>query len=293
MRTKLTSDITDADTTINVEDASGFPSSGKIRVGDEIITYTGTTATSFTGCSRGTYGSFASAHSKGEPVSTLMIYFEKKVSKHGINYYDSINFASDPQDLIVDLTFETIRISYGSTKTLNGIAFPRTKGVWTTERPFVFELDFKRIKKSIVVTANLTGDNAAIKKKQLMALEEAGGSMDAYLYDEKMGYVQLTGTISLSSGSKDVSGTSTLFTSELSVGDHIGVEGSSNIYQVASISSDTALTISESAKSDESGNYGWYRNPVNITNLVFEYVDDQASFSNIRATITITSAIDF
>jgi len=49
--TPVTSKITVGDTTVNVVSADAFPSSGKILVGEDIITYTGKTNTSFTGCS--------------------------------------------------------------------------------------------------------------------------------------------------------------------------------------------------------------------------------------------------
>lgn len=49
-------------TTINVNDTTGFPATGTIIIDAEIITYTGVTSTSFTGCVRGTNGSTAVIH---------------------------------------------------------------------------------------------------------------------------------------------------------------------------------------------------------------------------------------
>ena len=49
-------------TTINVASTTSFPAAGTIQIEWEIITYTGKTATSFTGCTRGTNGSIASFH---------------------------------------------------------------------------------------------------------------------------------------------------------------------------------------------------------------------------------------
>lgn len=51
-----------ASTTINVTDTTSFPASGTIIINAEIITYSGKTATSFTGCVRGTSGSTAAVH---------------------------------------------------------------------------------------------------------------------------------------------------------------------------------------------------------------------------------------
>lgn len=74
--TTLTASITETDTTINVNSTTGFtrvyhgtsysdsPSStvGYIKIKDEVIRYTGTTSTSFTGCTRGVLGTVAAAY---------------------------------------------------------------------------------------------------------------------------------------------------------------------------------------------------------------------------------------
>lgn len=63
--TTITSSVGTTDITINVKDTSLFPSTGTIRLvtagtgAIEYVTYTGTTATSFTGCARGATGGAA------------------------------------------------------------------------------------------------------------------------------------------------------------------------------------------------------------------------------------------
>ena len=55
--TTATAGISTTDTTINVSSTKGFPSEyGLIKINDEIISYTGITSTSFTGCIRGFSG---------------------------------------------------------------------------------------------------------------------------------------------------------------------------------------------------------------------------------------------
>ena len=55
--TKLTSDVTITDTTVNVSSTKGFPNEyGLFKIQDEVITYTGITTNSFTGCIRGFSG---------------------------------------------------------------------------------------------------------------------------------------------------------------------------------------------------------------------------------------------
>ena len=51
--TTLSTDITDSSSTIEVSSTKGFPSQyGLFKIDDEIITYTGITTNSFTGCIR-------------------------------------------------------------------------------------------------------------------------------------------------------------------------------------------------------------------------------------------------
>ena len=69
--TTLTTGISNVSTTpIVVADTSGFAlSAGAIIIGTEIITYTGKTPTTFTGITRGAYGSTKSAHTAGAAVT--------------------------------------------------------------------------------------------------------------------------------------------------------------------------------------------------------------------------------
>jgi hypothetical protein len=54
--------VTASDATITVASTVGFPSSGTIHIGTEAITYSGTTPTAFTGCTRGVWDTLAAAH---------------------------------------------------------------------------------------------------------------------------------------------------------------------------------------------------------------------------------------
>lgn len=80
--TTTTASILSGDTTIPVADtnSTGFPSSyGVLVIGDEQIIYTGKTATSFTGCARGQFGTTASGHASGVAVRGLFVagYLER------------------------------------------------------------------------------------------------------------------------------------------------------------------------------------------------------------------------
>ena len=69
--TTLTNAIPNSSSTANivVGSTTGFASSGTILIESELIGYTGTTATSFTGITRSIYGSSGSSHAAGVYVS--------------------------------------------------------------------------------------------------------------------------------------------------------------------------------------------------------------------------------
>lgn len=58
----ITQEVSTTDTTINVVSTAAFAASGVFYLGREAINYTGVTATSFTGCSRGVFGSQPQRH---------------------------------------------------------------------------------------------------------------------------------------------------------------------------------------------------------------------------------------
>ncbi len=60
--TTLNGAISAAATSVILTDATSFPSSGTILIGAELITYTGKTANTLTGCSRGTSNTTAATH---------------------------------------------------------------------------------------------------------------------------------------------------------------------------------------------------------------------------------------
>lgn len=61
-------DIDSSVTTITVDSTANYLSAGVIKIDSEIITYTGKTGTTFTGCTRGAYGTTAAAHLDNAPV---------------------------------------------------------------------------------------------------------------------------------------------------------------------------------------------------------------------------------
>lgn len=71
--TLTTTTHTNSVTTVTVADTSLFPSKGYIVVRREVISYTGTTATTFTGCTRGVGGTTAAAFPSGTLVEQVPV----------------------------------------------------------------------------------------------------------------------------------------------------------------------------------------------------------------------------
>ena len=95
--TTLTSNISNSETTIPVASTASFQSAGVIYIGSELISYTGKTATSFTGCTRGQYSTSNAAHVAGVYVgeaqaatAPVALFMSETTSSNGV--------ALDPAD---------------------------------------------------------------------------------------------------------------------------------------------------------------------------------------------------
>lgn len=66
---QLNGALTATATTITVDDTSDFQAQGRILIDSEVISYTGKTATTFTGCTRGEEGTTATTHSDDAAVT--------------------------------------------------------------------------------------------------------------------------------------------------------------------------------------------------------------------------------
>lgn len=71
-QTTLNGDLTANATTIAVISTALFNNTGSFAIGNELISYTGKTATSFTGCVRGFDGTTAASHSSGSVVADVV-----------------------------------------------------------------------------------------------------------------------------------------------------------------------------------------------------------------------------
>ena len=75
INTTLNGDLTAAATTVPVAAGNGtnFPTTGRIVIGTEIITYTGISTDNLTGCTRGVGDSTAATHDGGDEIHTTIV----------------------------------------------------------------------------------------------------------------------------------------------------------------------------------------------------------------------------
>ncbi len=115
--TTVSSTINDSVTSVTVASTEGFEDSGFIRIGTEVIAYTGKTATSFTGLSRGVAGTTAAGHS-----ATANIFQEIGITDDWV----------DENDPALKITYD----SSGQHFSLQGV--PSKIGTSTSSKMFSF-----------------------------------------------------------------------------------------------------------------------------------------------------------
>ena len=71
--TTTTEALDNSETAIDLTSVTGFKTAGVIQIGSEIITYTGISTLTLTGCTRGTNSSSAAAHDSGVAVTQILI----------------------------------------------------------------------------------------------------------------------------------------------------------------------------------------------------------------------------
>ena len=181
--TTLTSDITDSSSTIEVSSTKGFPSQyGLFKIDDEIITYTGITTNSFTGCIRGFSGitdyhqklnqenlvfstSTAASHTASSTVQNLSSLFLKEFYKklkytftpgfENLTFVDEIdagNFIKHAKDFYESKgTDDSIRILFN-------VLFGETPTVINLEDYLIKPSSSNYVRREIVVAEAISGD---------------------------------------------------------------------------------------------------------------------------------------
>lgn len=125
VETKLNGSINASDTVIGVDDTSNFlepsgPLSTYIRIGNELIEYTGISGNSFTGCTRGVLGTSPSPHSNDAQVRVLYA-LEGNPIDLALQIMMS-GFGTDPVHEGIAVT-SFLKVGAGNTQVANAIYF--------------------------------------------------------------------------------------------------------------------------------------------------------------------------
>ena len=191
--TTLSADITDTSDSISVSSTKGFPQQyGLLKIGDEIITYTEKTSTTFTGCVRGFSGitnyhadlneeelvfstSTAASHSNGVTVQNLSSLFLKE-------FYKKIKFTYTPgfEDRVFDTKIDVgnfikeSRSFYESKGTddsfriLFNVLYGETPKIINLEDYLIKPSDAEFIRREICVAEVISGDPTKIVGQSLV-----------------------------------------------------------------------------------------------------------------------------
>jgi len=116
----ITQALTISETTLNVGDTTGFPTAGTLQIGNEFVTYTGVTATSFTGVTRGvtvdTITSTASNHANGDSIKDMSSRF---TLTGPLSLANDDNKVCDEQTIASGFTGSESLVMVDATATLN------------------------------------------------------------------------------------------------------------------------------------------------------------------------------
>ena len=199
--TTLSNNITSESTTIQVESTKGFPSQyGLLKIDDEIITYTGLTETSFTGCIRGFSGitsyhkdlqyeelvfsqSSAASHNIGAKIDNLSSLFLQE-------FYKKIKFSLTPGLEGVDFTEDlnvgnfikearTLYESKGTTESfriLFNVLFGETPSVIDLEQFLIKPSDASFIRRNVAIVELISGDITKLNGQTIKKSNDEGTS---------------------------------------------------------------------------------------------------------------------
>ena len=87
----LSANITASDVSISLTSASGFPNSGRVKIGSEILTYANVSSNTLQGCIRGLNGTVAASHSSSAAVTCATLIVSD--TSHGALENDFVTFS--------------------------------------------------------------------------------------------------------------------------------------------------------------------------------------------------------
>jgi hypothetical protein len=181
--TYTVSGISSTDTTITVSSTKGFPQTyGLLKIDDEIITYTGITTSTFTGCVRGFSGvtnyhsksnqedlvfseSVSASHSGGSPVQNLSSLFLKEFYKKikytftpGLEDVDFVSNLNVGNFIKEARSFYQAKGTNESFRILFNILYGVTPQVVNLENFLIKPSSAEFIRREIVIAERISGD---------------------------------------------------------------------------------------------------------------------------------------
>jgi len=141
------------DTTLTVDSTTGFSPTGTLLIGTEQITYTGVTATTFTGCTRGANGTTAAGYVDNTPVAQY--WTEIDTGRTSAGRYDFTNFNFDNTEKVIFCDGANNASSYNNTAVtdLNAAGAPADPKFVAIFRDHVFFGGMSTNPQEIVFTA--------------------------------------------------------------------------------------------------------------------------------------------
>jgi|TARA_Y100000310_G_scaffold140352_1_gene139766 hypothetical protein len=112
LRTTLNGAHNDVVATITVASTTGFKSRGILQINGELIEYTATTPTTFTGATRGFNNTTAASHTSGDTVSNSLTFVEGDTTSDNIIY--SMDITKKTFDIVNMVIFNAGQDLFGS-----------------------------------------------------------------------------------------------------------------------------------------------------------------------------------
>ena len=241
--TELSGSISSSDSTISVNSTKGFPSQyGLLKIDDEIITYTGLTSNTFTGCVRGFSGittyrsesnpqelefssSSSASHTSGSRVENLSSLFLKEFYKKlkysltpGLENVDFVSNLNVGNFIKEARTFYESKGTEESFRILFNVLFGVTPKVVDLEQFLLKPSSAEFLRREVVIIEPILGDpnnlvGQTIVRSKDSATNASVSEVEIFTRNQKVGYAQTYYKLGLFVGYNDddlINGTFTI-----------------------------------------------------------------------------------
>lgn len=154
----LNASITSGDTSLTLNDATDFPTSGALKIDDEFMLYSGKSGNTLTGLSRGDLSSIAASHAADAPVffvyytgnvNPITLLLQLLISPGGGGTYDVLSDGIGLSNTKVDVTtFESIRTTYFNTDQFRFYLYNLGKGMEFIQKELLLALNCRIFSKN-------------------------------------------------------------------------------------------------------------------------------------------------